>query len=43
MYLIWHARYQQDAAHRWLREQLQAVVGPALAADAADQAAAATT
>jgi len=32
MYLIWHVRYQQDAAHRWLREQLQAVVGPALAA-----------
>ena len=30
MYLIWHARYQQDAAHRWLRAQLQAVVSPAL-------------
>lgn len=25
MYLIWHARYQQDAAHRWLREQIVAV------------------
>ncbi|ROZ66509.1 LysR family transcriptional regulator [Ramlibacter sp. WS9] len=31
MYLIWHARYQEDAAHRWLRAQLEAVVGPALA------------
>ncbi len=31
MYLIWHARYQQDAAHRWLRTQLEAVVAPALA------------
>ena len=34
MYLIWHARYQQDAAHRWLREQLEAVVEPALVAAA---------
>lgn len=32
MYLIWHARYQQDAAHRWLRAELEAVVAPALAA-----------
>lgn len=31
MYLIWHMRYQQDAAHRWLRGQLEALVGPALA------------
>jgi len=31
MYMIWHARYQQDAAHRWLRTQLEAVVAPALA------------
>lgn len=30
MYLIWHVRYQQDAAHRWLRAQVQAVVAPAL-------------
>lgn len=30
MYLIWHARYQQDVAHRWLRAQLEAVVAPAL-------------
>ncbi len=25
MYAIWHARYQQDAAHRWLRAQLEVV------------------
>ena len=31
MYAIWHVRYQQDAAHRWLRAQLEAVVAPALA------------
>ncbi|CAN5139696.1 LysR family transcriptional regulator [soil metagenome] len=30
MYAIWHVRYQQDAAHRWLRRQLEAVVAPAL-------------
>ena len=30
MYMIWHARYQQDPAHSWLREQLQACVGPSL-------------
>lgn len=30
MYALWHARYQQDPAHRWLREQLEAVVQPAL-------------
>lgn len=35
MYLIWHARYQQDAAHRWLRGEVEAVVGPALAIGAA--------
>lgn len=29
MYLIWHARTQQDAAHRWMRQQIEAVV-PAL-------------
>jgi DNA-binding transcriptional LysR family regulator len=28
MYLIWHARTQQDAAHRWMREQIEAVVPP---------------
>ena len=31
MYLVWHMRYQQDAAHRWLRAQLEAVAGAALA------------
>jgi len=31
MYMIWHTRYQQDASHRWLRAQLEAVVAPALA------------
>lgn len=25
MYLIWHRRHQQDAAQRWLREQLESV------------------
>ena len=25
MFMIWHARHQHDAAHRWLRAQLQAV------------------
>jgi DNA-binding transcriptional LysR family regulator len=28
MYMIWHLRHQQDAAHRWLREQLEAVAKP---------------
>jgi len=32
MYMIWHARHQLDAAHRWLREQLEGVAGPVLAA-----------
>jgi DNA-binding transcriptional LysR family regulator len=31
MYMIWHARYQQDPAHSWLREQLLSCVAPALA------------
>ena len=31
MYMVWHARYQQDAAHTWLRSQLVASVAPALA------------
>lgn len=35
MYLIWHARYQQDAAHRWLRMQIEALVPSALTAAAA--------
>lgn len=33
MYAVWHLRHQHDAAHRWLRQQLDAVVRPALAAD----------
>jgi len=31
MYMIWHARYQQDPAHSWLREELLACVPTALA------------
>lgn len=31
MYMIWHVRHQHDAAHRWLRDQLEAVVGAAAA------------
>ncbi len=30
MYLIWHLRYQQDPAHRWLRAQLEAEVADTL-------------
>lgn len=30
MYALWHARYQQDPAHRWLLDQLFELVGPAL-------------
>lgn len=30
MYALWHVRYQQDPAHRWLRTQLEEVVGPTL-------------
>lgn len=26
MFMIWHLRHQHDAAHRWLREQLETVV-----------------
>jgi DNA-binding transcriptional LysR family regulator len=28
MYMIWHLRHQQDAAHRWLRGQLEEIVMP---------------
>ena len=28
MYMIWHLRHQQDPAHRWLRQQLEAVSEP---------------
>lgn len=28
MYMIWHLRHQQDAAHRWLRDQLEDIARP---------------
>jgi DNA-binding transcriptional LysR family regulator len=28
MYMIWHLRHQQDPAHQWLRQQLEAVAKP---------------
>ena len=31
MYMIWHARYNEDSAHSWLRKQLLACVPDALA------------
>jgi DNA-binding transcriptional LysR family regulator len=31
MYMIWHARYNQDPAHSWLRMQLLACVPDVLA------------
>ena len=34
MYLIWHARTQEDSAHRWMRQQIEAVVQPLLNATA---------
>ena len=24
MFMVWHQRYQQDPAHRWIRNQLEA-------------------
>jgi DNA-binding transcriptional LysR family regulator len=30
MYMIWHMRHQHDPAHRWLRAELEAVLGPAI-------------
>lgn len=36
MYLIWHQRHQQDAAHRWMRAQIEAVAGPAVSRAAQD-------
>ncbi len=32
MFMAWHQRHQADAMHRWLREELLAIVAPALAA-----------
>jgi hypothetical protein len=31
MFMVWHMRHHQDAAHRWLRSELEAVVAPAVA------------
>ncbi len=30
MYLIWHVRHQADPMHQWLRQEIEAVVTPAL-------------
>jgi DNA-binding transcriptional LysR family regulator len=32
MYMVWQLRHHADPMHRWLREQLESVVAPALAA-----------
>jgi DNA-binding transcriptional LysR family regulator len=32
MFMVWHQRHQADPMHRWLREELLAIVAPALAA-----------
>lgn len=34
MYMVWHLRHHIDPMHRWLRQQLEIVVAPALAAAA---------
>ena len=34
MYMVWHRRHHVDPVHRWLRQQLEMVVAPALAAAA---------
>ncbi len=34
MYMVWHLRHQADPMHRWLRQQLEIVVAPSLAAAA---------
>jgi DNA-binding transcriptional LysR family regulator len=34
MYMVWHLRHHADPMHRWLRQQLEIVVAPALAAAA---------
>ena len=34
MYMVWHLRHQDDPMHRWLRQQLEIVVAPSLAAAA---------
>ncbi len=25
MFMVWHQRYQKDPAHRWIRQQLEAI------------------
>lgn len=32
MYMVWHLRHHGDPLHRWLRQQLETVIAPALAA-----------
>lgn len=32
MFMVWHQRHRSDAMHGWLREELLAIVAPALAA-----------
>lgn len=34
MFMVWHLRHQADPMHRWMRQQLEIVVAPALAAAA---------
>ncbi len=34
MFMVWHLRHQTDPMHRWLRQQLEIVVAPVLAAAA---------
>ncbi|MBC9882498.1 LysR family transcriptional regulator [Bradyrhizobium sp. INPA01-394B] len=34
MFMVWHLRHQTDPMHRWLRQQLEIVVAPSLAAAA---------
>ena len=29
MFMVWHQRYQQDPAHRWIRNQLEAAAATA--------------
>lgn len=31
MYMVWHVRHQHDPLHRWVREELELLVAPALA------------
>jgi len=32
--MVWHLRHHADPLHRWLRQQLEMVVAPSLAAAA---------